>query len=84
MPDDPNEDALTRDVIDGIGAGVAPSRIEAESFPFPGTPAARKYGCLCPVSVPRQGTQQSPLILHTNCPLHGVKAYEEHLKGPRH
>lgn len=65
-------------------SGGAPSHIEAEPFPFPGTPAARKYGCLCPVSEPRQGTEESPLVLHTNCPLHGVKAYEEHLKGPRH
>ena len=53
--------------------------IEAEGFPDPGTPAARLHGCICPVSNPNQGTEDNPIIMYIDCPLHGWKAYEEHL-----
>ncbi len=57
---------------------------EVRRFPDPGTPEARLYGCVCPVSKPNQGTENYPIVLHINCPLHGLKAFEEHQKGPRH
>jgi len=58
--------------------------IASEPFPFPGTVAARKYGCLCPEQRVQQGTEEDPIFLDFHCPLHGEVAHQEHLKGPRH
>jgi hypothetical protein len=58
--------------------------MDAKPFPRPGTPGAQRYGCMCPVTWPNQGTDENPIILDVNCPLHGKQALEEHLKGPRH
>jgi hypothetical protein len=58
--------------------------MESVSFPFPGTLAARRHGCICPENEAKQGTFDNPFILDTHCPLHGEAAYEEHKKGPRH
>ena len=58
--------------------------MDSEPFPYPGTNAARRHGCLCPDARPAQGTMEDPWILDVHCPLHGESAYEEHKKGPRH
>ena len=58
--------------------------MDSEPFPYPGTNAARRHGCLCPDARPAQGTMENPWILDVHCPLHGESAYEEHKKGPRH
>jgi hypothetical protein len=60
-------------------------RMEAEPFPYPGTPAARRHGCICPNQFnPWLLDLSSPWFLDADCPLHGESAYEEHKKGPRH
>jgi hypothetical protein len=56
----------------------------SEDFPFPGTPEARKHGCVCPEYVSGQGSTEEPYVLRRDCPLHGEAAFEEHQKGPRH
>jgi len=60
--------------------------MEAEPFPYPGTPAARRYGCICPGQSMGAGvgSLSNPWVLDVDCPLHGESAYEEHKKGPRH
>jgi hypothetical protein len=60
--------------------------METEPFPYPGTPAARRHGCICPdqCSGADVGSLSKPWVLDVNCPLHGETAYEEHKKGPRH
>jgi hypothetical protein len=58
--------------------------IEAEPFPFPGTLAARKHGCICPDAQRNQGSFNNPIVLDQDCPLHGEGAHAEHQKGPRH
>src|SRR3954469_13560819 len=52
--------------------------IESEPFPYPGTLAARKHGCLCPSSpLGRRGTVENPWLLDRNCPLHGCQRRRE-------
>jgi hypothetical protein len=53
-------------------------------FPPPGTISARAYGCCCAPARLGQGTIEAPYFLNVYCPLHGVDAFEEHRKGPRH
>jgi hypothetical protein len=53
-------------------------------FPPPGTISAREYGCCCAPARLGRGTVENPFFLHVSCPLHGVDAFEEHSKGPRH
>src|SRR3954466_11969387 len=33
---------------------------DSEPFPYPGTNAARRHGCLCPDARPAQGTMEDP------------------------
>jgi hypothetical protein len=59
--------------------------METEPFPYPGTSAARRHGCICPdQSNPWALDLSNPWVLDVDCPLHGETAYEEHKKGPRH
>lgn len=66
--------------------------MESEPFPYPGTPAARRHGCICPDSRAAHGSFSNPYVLDfsdpwvldADCFLHGECAYEEHKKGPRH
>jgi hypothetical protein len=60
------------------------SMLELEGYPKPGTPTARRYGCCCPVANPHQRAFDDPVLIHMDCPLHGLKTYEEYLKGPWH
>ena len=53
-------------------------------FPPPGTIGARSYGCSCAHARLGRGTVETPYFLDVYCPLHGVDAWEEHCKGPRH
>jgi hypothetical protein len=53
-------------------------------YPFPGTRIAREYGCICPHPKLGDGTLEQRYALDVRCPLHGIVAIEEHLKGPRH
>jgi hypothetical protein len=55
----------------------------SEDFPFPGTEAARKFGCVCPKQEAPFDNEE-PVVLRRDCPLHGELALEEHQKGPRH
>jgi hypothetical protein len=57
--------------------------METEPFPYPGTPEARRHGCICPDRCVG-ASSSDPWVLHVDCPLHGETAYEEHKKGPRH
>lgn len=58
--------------------------MESRDFPLPGTIAARVIGCTCPESKPDAGTSDDPWILDIECPWHGKRAFEEHIKGARH
>jgi hypothetical protein len=58
---------------------------ESEVFFLPpGTVSARAYGCCCAPARLGRGTGEIPYFLNVYCPLHGVDAFEEHSKGPRH
>jgi hypothetical protein len=78
--------ALIDSVVRGEDGGAAIDYIamEAEEFPLPGTVAARGIGCTCPLSTPESGTDEAPFILDIQCPWHGKRAFEEHMKGARH
>jgi hypothetical protein len=67
------------------GADLTFGNMETEPFPYPGTSAARRHGCICPDQVnPWVLDLSKPWALDVDCPLHGETAYEEHKKGPRH
>jgi hypothetical protein len=66
------------------GADSTFKDMEAERFPYPGTSAARRHGCICPDQLhPCVLDLSNPWLLDVDCPLHGEAAYEEHKKGPR-
>jgi len=49
--------------------------IEAEPFPFPGTLAARKHGCICPDAQRNQGSFNNPPDLELHAVAFGIPVY---------
>jgi hypothetical protein len=53
-------------------------------YPRPGTITARTHGCSCPPARLASGAVENPYFLDPCCTLHGMRAFEEHMRGPRH
>jgi hypothetical protein len=70
-----------------IGSSDRPPQDRAPDYMFyscPGTITARTHGCSCPPARLGRGTVENPYFLDPHCSLHGVRAFHEHQRGPRH
>jgi hypothetical protein len=80
------ETADPRNPLD-VGSPYRPSEDRAPDYMFysrPGTITARTHGCSCPPARLGRGTGENPYFLDPYCTLHGLRAFQEHQRGPRH